>query len=386
MKKAIIALIVLILAAGGSVGAFLAVKNGKEKEKQQASKVLAENELFSFDPYSPTKIVFSKGDEVYEVVKQNDKWTLTSGEFAMDQDYCQLICTYFSDLTAETNYGEITDEKLEMYGLTDPDTIEVTEPGGTHILKVGDPSPMGDYYYVTADGRDKVYAISYMEGSVLKLDRLLLKNKELLTYSLYDIKEVIVKKDGKTTLDLSFDPDTQEWSLPDEYSSLKVDPTMITTVLNNLVRLESEEMLDESRLVAIVSDSDYVKDFPPGTVLSQVPKSGSEVKSGRIVYLTINRRGKAPVRMPDLIRNVTVRIAENQLTQLGFHLAPNQYVEGEPEDLVIGIKQGIHNVYGGDMVSVDRALTLVVGAGIPLDTLEVDTFGIVDDGGFDIEL
>ena len=148
----------------------------------------------------------------------------------------------------------------------------------------------------------------------------------------------------------------------------------------------AEEMLDESRLVAIVSDSDYVKVFPPGTVLSQVPKSGSEVKSGRIVYLTINRRGKAPVRMPDLIRNVTVRIAENQLTQLGFHLAPNQYVEGEPEDLVIGIKQGIHNVYGGDMVSVDRALTLVVGAGIPLDTLEVDTFGIVDDGGFDIEL
>ncbi|MBQ3780274.1 MAG: PASTA domain-containing protein [Bacteroidaceae bacterium] len=148
----------------------------------------------------------------------------------------------------------------------------------------------------------------------------------------------------------------------------------------------AEEMLDESRLVAIVSDSDYVKVFPPGTVLSQVPKSGSEVKSGRIVYLTINRRGKAPVRMPDLIRNVTARIAENQLTQLGFHLAPNQYVEGEPEDLVIGIKQGIHNVYGGDMVSVDRALTLVVGAGIPLDTLEVDTFGIVDDGGFDIEL
>ena len=30
----------------------------------------------------------------------------------------------------------------------------------------------------------------------------------------------------------------------------------------------AEEMLDESRLVAIVSDSDYVKDFPPGTVLS----------------------------------------------------------------------------------------------------------------------
>lgn len=148
----------------------------------------------------------------------------------------------------------------------------------------------------------------------------------------------------------------------------------------------AEEMLDDSQLVAVVSDSDYVEKFPPGTVLTQVPKAGSEVKSGRIIYLTINRKGKAPVRMPDLIRNVTVRIAETQLKQLGFHLAPTQYVEGEPQDLVIGIKQGTHQVYGGDMVSVDRALTLVAGAGIPIDTLEVDSFGIVDDGGFDIEL
>ena len=245
MKKAFIALVVLILAAAGSVGAFIAVKNGKDKEKQQASKVLAENELFSFDPYSPTKIVFSKGDEVYEVEKQGDQWVLTSGEFAMDQDYCQLICTYLSDLTAETNYGEITDEKLDMYGLTDTDTIEITEPNGTHTLKIGNASPMGDYYYDTADGRDKIYAISYMEGSVLKLDRLLLKNKKLLPYTLYDIKEVIAVKDGKTTLDLIYDPDTQKWSLPDEYSTLQVDPTQITTVLNNLVRIESEEMLDE---------------------------------------------------------------------------------------------------------------------------------------------
>lgn len=148
----------------------------------------------------------------------------------------------------------------------------------------------------------------------------------------------------------------------------------------------AEQMLDDSRLVAVVSDSDFVESFPPGTVLTQVPKAGSEVKSGRIIYMTINRKGKAPVRMPDLIRNVTVRIAETQLKQLGFSFTPTQFVDGEPQDLLIGIKQGIHNVYAGDMVSVDRALTLVVGAGIPIDTLEVDSFGIVDDGGFDIEL
>jgi len=245
MKKAIIALVVLIVAAVASVGTLIAVKNSKEKEKQQASKVLAENDIFSFDPYSPTKIVFSKGDETYTAEKKDEVWSLDNGEFELDQNYCQLICTYLSDLTAETNYGEITDEKLDMYGLRDTDTIEVTEPSGTHTIHIGNESPMQDYYYVTADGRDKVFAIEYMKGSVLKLDRLLLKNKMLLPYDLYSIKEVIISKEGKTTLDVSYDEDTQLWSLPEEYSLLQLDPTSVTAKLNGLVRLESQEMLDE---------------------------------------------------------------------------------------------------------------------------------------------
>ena len=246
MKKAIIALIVLVLAAGASIGAFLAVKGKDDKKKQQASKALAENELFRFDAHSATKIVFSKGSESYTAEKnEEDVWTLSGNEFDLDQDYCNLICTYLSDLTADTNYGEITDEKLDMYGLNDTDTIEVIEPGGSHTIHIGDPAPMSDYYYVTVDGRPNVYAIEYMRGSVLKLDRLLLKDKMLLPYTLYDLKEVIIKKDGKDVLDLIYDPDTQDWSLPDEYSELQSDPTAITAKLNSLVRLESSEMLDE---------------------------------------------------------------------------------------------------------------------------------------------
>ena len=40
MKKPIIALIVLVLAAAASIGAFLAVKNKKDKETQQSKKEL----------------------------------------------------------------------------------------------------------------------------------------------------------------------------------------------------------------------------------------------------------------------------------------------------------------------------------------------------------
>ena len=40
MKKAIIALVAMIIAAGGSVGAYVAVKHNKDKEKQQVKEQL----------------------------------------------------------------------------------------------------------------------------------------------------------------------------------------------------------------------------------------------------------------------------------------------------------------------------------------------------------
>lgn len=144
--------------------------------------------------------------------------------------------------------------------------------------------------------------------------------------------------------------------------------------------------IERQGLVAVVADSNYNEHYRPGVVLVQTPKAGSLVKSGRIIYLTINRNGAAPARIPDIIRNTTVRIAREQLTQLGFRLTPTQYVEDEPQDLVIGLRQGTSNVYGGDMVSRDRPLTIVAGAGMVEDSVEVDCVEVVSVGGYDVLL
>lgn len=245
MKKPIIALIVLVLAAAGSIGAFLAVKNKNDKENQQKKEALAANVLFSFDSDSPTKLTFSKDGETYVCENKDGIWTLSTGEFPVDQTYCQLICTYTSNLEAVENYGEITDEKLAMYGLDSPDTVEITEPKGTHVIHIGDQSPTGNYYYVTVEGRNDVYAVEAMQGSVLKLDKLLIKNKELLPYTLYDLKEVTTYKDGKVLCDLTYDEESQTWSLPKEYDQLDLDQTQVTAEFNNIVRLEAEDMMDE---------------------------------------------------------------------------------------------------------------------------------------------
>lgn len=245
MNKRIIALIVLILMAGASVGTMLFLKGQKQKEDQKVQEEINDNVLFDFDPYSPTQIVFTKNGESYTCKLDGEKWVLESGEFPVDQTYCQLICTYCSNLTAVENYGEITDEKLKMYGLDSPDTVEITEPNGTHTINVGNESPTGEYYYATVDGKKNVYALELMRGSVLKLDRLLIKNKELLPYTLYDLKEVTTYKDGKVLCDLTFDESDSMWKLPADYSQVTLDQTEVTATFNNIVRLEAEEMMDE---------------------------------------------------------------------------------------------------------------------------------------------
>ncbi|MCR5600542.1 MAG: DUF4340 domain-containing protein [Ruminococcus sp.] len=246
MKKPIIALIIMLIAAAGSVIGFLAVKNKNDNKKQQEKEKLADNKLFSFDPYSPTKVVFSKGSETYTVELNNDVWELDTKEFSIDQTYIQLVCTYMSNLTADKSYGEITNDKLSMYGLDDPDKIELTEPSGTHTLYVGNVSPTGESYYITADGKNNVYTIDAQHGSVMKLDRLLLKNKKIVPYGLADIKSITTyDNSGEKTCELTYDPESMSWSLPDEYSNLTLDQTKVTSELNALVRLEAEDMLDE---------------------------------------------------------------------------------------------------------------------------------------------
>ena len=143
---------------------------------------------------------------------------------------------------------------------------------------------------------------------------------------------------------------------------------------------EAEIMLREKGLQATISDSVYNKLEKPGVILAQTPHAGKEVKSGRIIYLTMNLSSEPLVKLPDLANNCSRREAEAQLKSMGFILAPTKYVEGYPKDLVISLSQGNRKLYAGDMVSKERAITLTVGAGDPKE----DTIYTDDTEDFDI--
>ena len=160
---------------------------------------------------------------------------------------------------------------------------------------------------------------------------------------------------------------------------------------------DAETMLKDRGLLAMVVDSVYDKRAPKGSVLEQTPKSGFEVKGGRMVYLTVNLKGEPMVQLPDVVGHGSLREAVALLQSLGFKLTAHKPVIGRPKDLVLGVKQGARDVHAGETIPRDRALTLVIGGGEIDSTmydeeedLDFDGLGIegIDEDGedFDIEL
>ena len=245
MKKNVIALVVLLAAAGGSVGAYLAVKNKKDDETKQYQEQIADLNLFNFDAESINKIEFISSEGEYTAELIDSQWQLTSGDdFALDQDYINLLCTYAGELTAETSYsGNKAD-----YGLDDANatTIILSAGGQSYTLHIGNVSPTSDYYYVSVGDKSQIYAVSSLYGSEFSTDRLMLKAKDLVPYDDYEISEIIIKKNGKITCELKYDPEAYSWSLPEEYSGLTFDNTAVTSMVNSMTRLEAEQMLDEN--------------------------------------------------------------------------------------------------------------------------------------------
>ena len=142
---------------------------------------------------------------------------------------------------------------------------------------------------------------------------------------------------------------------------------------------DAETMQKDRGVVALVVDSMYDKSAPRGSVLEQSPKSGYEVKGGRMVYLTVNLKGEPMAQLPDVVGHGSLREAVALLQSLGFKLTAHKPVLGRPKDLVLGVKQGTRDVHAGETIPRDRPLTLVIGGGEIDSTMYEDEFDVEDD-------
>jgi beta-lactam-binding protein with PASTA domain len=125
---------------------------------------------------------------------------------------------------------------------------------------------------------------------------------------------------------------------------------------------EARRLLEDDGLRIEVSDSGYNKLLPADCILAQTPGHIDKVKSGHVIYVTVNSPHSPMVALPDIIDNSSVREATAKLTAIGFRLLEPQLVRGE-KDWVYGVVSRGRKLFAGDRVPVDVPLMLQIGDG-----------------------
>jgi len=137
---------------------------------------------------------------------------------------------------------------------------------------------------------------------------------------------------------------------------------------------EAERLMKAANLEMVVSDTGYVKTLPPDCILEQSIFPGVKVKSGRVIYVTLNASHTPTLVMPDVIDNSSLRECMAKLKGMGFKLGQPEYVPGE-KDWVYGIVVRGHHVAAGDKISIEDEVIIEVGNGM---RSESDSVNYVD--------
>ena len=125
---------------------------------------------------------------------------------------------------------------------------------------------------------------------------------------------------------------------------------------------EANYLLVQKRLRIEVSDSGYNRRLPSDCILAQSPGLGTNVKSGHIIYVTVNSPSSPTFAIPDIIDNSSVREATAKLTAMGFKLLAPKYVDGE-KDWVYGVICRGRRLSTGDRIPIEYPLALIIGDG-----------------------
>jgi len=133
---------------------------------------------------------------------------------------------------------------------------------------------------------------------------------------------------------------------------------------------EAKKILAAVGLDAGIQDSIYADTARPQQVMRQSPNADEMVKSGRTIYLTINRTVPPQIEMPDL-RGFSIKSAELYLQSLGLKVGDTSYVYDIARNAV---KEQLYNgnpINPGTKVNMGSSIDLVIGNGVSEIELDV---------------
>jgi beta-lactam-binding protein with PASTA domain len=119
-----------------------------------------------------------------------------------------------------------------------------------------------------------------------------------------------------------------------------------------------EDFLVKRNLRYEVYDSSYSSDFPPLTVLRQVPPAGAKVKEDRKILISVNRINPPTVPLPGIIETSVVN-ADAVLRSNELKRGTIELVAG-PFNVVKEMKYKGHTVAPGELVPKGSTIDLIV--------------------------
>ena len=134
--------------------------------------------------------------------------------------------------------------------------------------------------------------------------------------------------------------------------------------LQSLALDEVDERLAELDLRReILVSANYNPDYPPYTVIDQVPRAGKKVKENRKIYLTLNPSGFRKVEIPENLIRRTRRQVEPTLRSLGFEIGTITYKPDVGKDVVLEMRHKGELVEPGMKLMKTSTIDLVLGDG-----------------------
>ena len=107
----------------------------------------------------------------------------------------------------------------------------------------------------------------------------------------------------------------------------------------------------------------YNPKYPKFSVVDQLPKSNTEVKRNRKIYLTLNPSNYGKVSIPNIIQ-ITQRSASSALLASNLEIGEILYENNIGKDMVLQILFNGNEINPGEMVPKKSKIDLVLGNGI----------------------
>jgi hypothetical protein len=122
------------------------------------------------------------------------------------------------------------------------------------------------------------------------------------------------------------------------------------------------KILEASGLEVVIQDSVYIDTLAKQAVVRQIPEADAIVKTGRTIYLTINRTVPPQVEMPNLA-GFSLKSAEMFLLSLGLKMGSLTYRPDIARNAVLEQLVGDRPIAPGTKIPTGTVINFVLGSG-----------------------